>query len=330
MFGIGLTFITTVLLAYIVWRICSVRKLRQVATKKTIVYSGLVVWVTLLSGRFLGHGSSSAWATSAEFLGITITGVLLLIFICLFPVDLATCFGWFFPRWAPRLRGWAIIGGCVLSVVATIQGVRPPAVSHYEVKLHNLPMTLDGTTLVALSDLHLGSTLGPKWLESRVAQVQAMKPDIIFFLGDTFEGHGENIEAFMPVLQKFSAPLGVWSINGNHENHGKKRYFNSSFTGAKIVTLQDESIQVTPGLLLAGRNVIHSRNEAQVPPPWNPPRDHPPGSLILLSHVPEDSQNAATTGVRPHAVRTHSWGPAMAFQSPCSDCISQTTRALRG
>jgi predicted MPP superfamily phosphohydrolase len=132
---------------------------------------------------------------------------------------------------------------------------------------------------------------------SRVSQVNDMKPDMIFLLGDICEGHGENIEAFMPALQKFSAPLGIWSVNGNHENHGKKRDLNSSFTRAKIVTLQDECIEVTPGLLLAGRNTIHNRNEAQANQPWNPPQDHPAGSLILLSHVPENYQDATVAGV---------------------------------
>ncbi|MBU1565816.1 MAG: metallophosphoesterase [Proteobacteria bacterium] len=298
MFGIGLTLITTFLLAYVVWRLCSVSKLLRVASKKAIIYCGLIIWIILLWGRLLGHGSSLPGAATAEFLGITITGVLFLIFICLFPVDLITGFGWFFPHFAPRLRGWAMIAGCLLSVVATIQGVRPPVISHHEVKLPNLPRRLNGTTLVVLSDLHLGSTLGPKWLESRVAQVQALKPDIIFLLGDTFEGHGENIEAFVPALQKLAAPYGVWSVNGNHENHGQKKDFASSLKSAKIITLQDELIKLAPGLILAGRDVIHNRNKIQGSLPWNPPpEDLPPGSLILLSHIPEDFQTAAESGV---------------------------------
>ncbi|MBA3007786.1 MAG: metallophosphoesterase [Proteobacteria bacterium] len=297
MFGIGLTFISTLLLVYILWRISTIQTLREVASKKTVFYSGVVIWIILVSGRLFGHGSGSQWASTVEFVGITITAVLFLIFTCLFPIDLATGFGRFFPRLAPRLRGWAVIGGCVLSLVATIQGIRPPVVSHHEVKLKNLPKVLDGTTLVALSDLHLGSTLGPRWLETRVAQVQELEPDIILLLGDIFEGHGENTEAFLPAFRKFSAPHGIWSVDGNHANHGKTGDSGSSLKGAHILTLQNELRQPIPGLLLAGRSVPRSHDEAPTTRPWNPPEDRPPGGLILLSHIPEDSQKAADTGV---------------------------------
>ncbi|MDO8946620.1 MAG: metallophosphoesterase [Desulfocapsaceae bacterium] len=297
MFGIGLTFISTLLLVYIVWRISTIQKVSEVASKKTIFYCGFVIWIILVSGRLFGHGSGSLWASTVEFVGITITAVLFLIFTCLFPIDLATGFGRFFPRLAPRLRGWAVIGGCVLSLVATIQGIRPPVVSYHEVKLKNLPKALDGTTLVALSDLHLGSTLGPGWLETRVAQVQALEPDMILLLGDIFEGHGENTEAFLPAFRKFSAPHCTWSVDGNHAIHGKTGDSGSSLKGTHILTLQNELIQPIPGLLLAGRSVPRSHDEAPTTRPWNPPEERPPGGLILLSHIPEDSQKAADTGV---------------------------------
>ena len=143
------------------------------------IYCGILIWLFLAVGRFLGHGGGPAWASTADFIGISLTGVLFLLFVCLFPVDLVTGFGCFFPHIAPRLRGWALLCGCVLGIVATIQGIRPPIVTSYDVQMNNLPKHLDGTTLVALSDLHLGSVLGPRWLESRIQQVQALEPDMV-------------------------------------------------------------------------------------------------------------------------------------------------------
>jgi len=101
MFGIGLTLISTLLLVYIVWRISSIQKLAEVTSKKTILYIGIGIWIILVSGRLFGHGSGSIWASTIEFVGITITAVLFLIFTCLFPIDLVTGFGRFFPRLAP-------------------------------------------------------------------------------------------------------------------------------------------------------------------------------------------------------------------------------------
>ena len=222
MFGFGLTIISTLLLVYIVWRMSSIPWLSKIVPKKIFLYGGILAWIVMAGGRSFGHDGRAPLASVADFVGISLTGILFLVFICLFPVDLVTGFGRYFSSIAPRLRGWAILGGCVLSIVATIQGVRPPVVKNYEVPLENLPKALDGTTLVALSDLHLGFVLGPSWLESRVAQVQSLKPDIIVLLGDIFEGHGENTEAFVPVFRELSAPFGVWAVDGNHEKHGKR------------------------------------------------------------------------------------------------------------
>ncbi len=160
MFGFALTIVSTSLLVYIIWRMSSLPGLGETVSTMMFIYGGIIIWLFIAVGRFLGHGGSPAWASTADFIGITLTGILFLLFVCLFPVDLLTGFGCFFPHIAPRLRGWALLGGCVLTIVATIQGIRPPIVTSYEVQLNELPRDLDGTTLVALSDLHLGSILG--------------------------------------------------------------------------------------------------------------------------------------------------------------------------
>jgi predicted MPP superfamily phosphohydrolase len=53
-----------------------------------------------------------------------------------------------------------------------------------------LPKAMDGKVLVALSDMHLGSQLGDRWLAARIARVKVQRPDLVVLLGDIFEGHG--------------------------------------------------------------------------------------------------------------------------------------------
>ena len=147
-------------------------------------------------------------------LGMTWMAVLFLTFVPLLATDLVTLFGLLLPRLAPSLRGWAVVAGGALSVTAIIQGVRPPIVQDYEVGLRGLPKEMDGTVLVVLSDLHLGSQLGERWLSARVAQVEAQRPDLVLFLGDIFEGHGPPQEELFLTLRRLSAPLGVWAVPG--------------------------------------------------------------------------------------------------------------------
>jgi len=50
--------------------------------------------------------------------------------------------------------------------------------------------------------------------------VQAEQPDLVILLGDIFEGHGQPLDEMLPIMRRLSAPLGVWAVNANHENHG--------------------------------------------------------------------------------------------------------------
>ena len=296
MYGIYLTLASALLLAYVLWRVSSVPWLRRIP-RRAFLSGGLLLGLVLFSGRLLGHDASGSWAALLEFMSMTLVGVLFMIFTCLFPVDLLLGFGWFFPRRAAPIRAWAILTGCLLALLALFQGLRPPVVVRYEVSLPGMPQALDGTKLTAISDLHLGAMIGPDWLQARVAQVQALKPDMILVLGDIFEGHGTSTAAFIPALRSLSAPLGVWTVDGNHESHGGLPGAAAAPDVNPLRTLRNELVQPAPGLFLAGRRSLSMHGPAQIVPAWNPDENHLPGGMILLAHVPLAAESAARAGV---------------------------------
>jgi predicted MPP superfamily phosphohydrolase len=296
MYGIYLTLASALLLTYVLWRVSSVPWLRRIP-RRVFLSGGFLLGLVLFSGRFLGHDASGSLAALLEFMSMTLVGVLFLIFTCLFPVDLILGFGRFFPRRAAPIRAWAILAGCLLALLALFQGLRPPVIVRYEVSLPGLPQALDGTRLVAISDLHLGALIGPGWLRARVAQVQALKPDMIFVLGDIFEGHGTSTAAFIPLLRSLSAPLGVWAVDGNHESHGGLPAAAATPTQNPLRTLRDELVQPAAGLFLAGRRSLSMHGRERTVAEWNPGRNHPPGGMILLAHVPVATKPAARAGV---------------------------------
>jgi predicted MPP superfamily phosphohydrolase len=289
MYGIYMTLASAMLLAYVLWRASSISRLRKIPGRAFLL-SGLLLALVLFVGRWLGHDASGPLATLLEFLSMTLVGSLFLVFVCLFPVDLLLGFGLFLRRRAPAIRGWAMFAGCLLALLALIQGLRPPRVVRCEVSLRGLPRALDGIKLAAISDLHLGALIGPGWLRARVAQLQALKPDMILLLGDIFEGHGASIEEYLPALRRLSARLGVWAVDGNHESHGDPA---AAAGGAPpLRTLRDELVQPAPGLFLAGRRSRHGTR-----PVWNPDRSHAPGGMVLMAHVPVAAESAARAGV---------------------------------
>jgi predicted MPP superfamily phosphohydrolase len=245
----------------------------------------------------MGPGGTGVFARTLEFLGMNWMGFLFLTFIPLLVLDLATLFGFLMPRLSPSLRGWAFLVGVALSVIALFQGLRPPIIQNYEVAVPGLPKAMDGTVLVALSDMHLGSQLGDRWLAARIAQVKAQRPDLVLLLGDIFEGHGPPEDRLILTLKQLSAPLGIWAVPGNHEFHGGGDMRLMEKAGFELLRNRWENLR--PGLVLAGVDDLTARHRrGQIGDPISRAlAGRPPGATILLSHTPWQAERAARAGV---------------------------------
>ena len=68
------------------------------------------------------------------------------------------------------------------------------------------PPERDGTVLVELSDLHLGTLIGEAWMARLVDRVDAMKPDLIVVDGDLIDGNVARVEPMVPVLRRLRRP----------------------------------------------------------------------------------------------------------------------------
>ena len=297
MFGTILISACTLMHLYVFWRAASVPFVVRLVPRWALIGAAVILWAIFFLGRVVGHGGTGFLAGTLEFLGMTWMAVLFLTFISLLAIDLVTLFGWLLPRFSPSLRGAALLAGMVLSSIALYQGLRPPVISKYEVVVPGLPQALDGTVLVALSDLHLGSQLGQRWLDSRVAQVAAQRPDLVVLLGDIFEGHGQPEKKLVLTLKKLTAPLGVWAVPGNHEFHGGSEM--ALFKDADFKLLRNVWTEVRPGLILAGVDDLTARrrNGQGGDPIMQALNSHPPGATILLSHTPWEAEKAAENGV---------------------------------
>jgi predicted MPP superfamily phosphohydrolase len=297
MFGTILISICTFMHVYVFWRAASVPFVDQHISKKVLIGAAVILWALFYLGRVVGHGGTGILAVALEFMGMTWMAVLFLTFVLLVTIDLITLFGFLMPKVSPSLRGWALLAGVILSGIALFQGLRPPVIETYEVSLPGLPKTLDGTVLVALSDMHLGSQLGEKWLAARVAQVNEQKPDIVVLLGDIFEGHGPADDQLISIFKKLNAPMGVWAVPGNHEFHGGGNM--SLFHAANFKLLRNSWTEIKPGLVLAGLDdltAVH-RNGLSGDPVTETLMEHPAGAIILLSHTPWETEKAAKAGV---------------------------------
>jgi len=299
LFGAVLIAIITLLHLYVFFRISSVPFIKRRISPKVFVGLAMVLWTIFAAGRYFGHGRSGIPAQVLEWSGMTWMAVVFLCFVSLLAVDLVTGFGMFMKRRAPALRGWALIAGLLLSCIALIQGIQQPVVRQYDVVMPGLPDALNGTIVVAVSDMHLGQLVGKKWLEKRISQIIKLKPDLVLLLGDIFEGHGAPADELLILFNELSVPMGVWAVSGNHEFHGRHGARISSIKKAGFQVLRNTWTELAPGLVLAGVDdmTVLRRSGQDVGAMKKALQDIPPGATILLSHTPWLSEKAADAGV---------------------------------
>jgi predicted MPP superfamily phosphohydrolase len=298
-FGYILISVFTLLHIYVFGRAASVPFLKRFIHRNLIIGFGVALWVLFFFAILFRHGGSGTLAMVLELFGMNWMAILFLLCVPLLAVDLVTGFGFLLSHFAPSLRGWALMIGVALSVIGFIQGFRPPVMQSYEVRLPGISQEMDGTVIVAMSDLHLGSLLGEKWLAERIAQVQGEQPDLIVMLGDLFEGHGPPENSLIQVFRRLFAPLGVWAVSGNHEFHGGGIENMTLIDESGIQLLRDRWVEIRPGFVLAGVDDLTSnrRSGSEVDHVSKALADRPSGTTVFLSHTPWQSEKVARAGV---------------------------------
>ncbi len=98
-----------------------------------------------------------------------------------------------------------------------ISGAHDYRIKRVTVKLKNLPKSFDGIRIGQISDIHSGSFWNKTAVKGGVEMMMREKPDVIFFTGDLVNNESSEVKEYVPVFEKLKAPLGVFSITGNHD-----------------------------------------------------------------------------------------------------------------
>ena len=80
-----------------------------------------------------------------------------------------------------------------------------------------LPGAFQGLRIVQLSDIHAGSFDDPVAVKRGIEKVMALSPDLIFFTGDLVNNVASEMEGYETLFAQLKAPLGVYSVLGNHD-----------------------------------------------------------------------------------------------------------------
>jgi len=88
-----------------------------------------------------------------------------------------------------------------------------------KVKLNfpNLPVGFKGIKVVQISDVHSGSFNDKAAVARGVDKILKLEPDLILFTGDLVNDRATEMDDYKDLFRTLTAPLGVYSVLGNHD-----------------------------------------------------------------------------------------------------------------
>jgi uncharacterized protein len=166
-------------------------------------------------------------------------------------------------------------------------------IRHETLQINNWPTQLSNLKIAVLSDLHVGSAfIDDRKVTTIVERTNQLQPDLIVILGDYIAGNGRGShrvepEVFAPMLKGLHAPLGVYSVLGNHDWWYDGNKVRRALEANGIKVLENEVLQIQArgtSLWLVGFADLWTRGQRVNQTIANVPEGQP---VIALTHNPD-------------------------------------------
>lgn len=302
----------------------------------------IVLALGVVASMILGRGHSQLRKAFA-WPGYVWLGVMFLFFVALAGADVLRLLGALGRRAlgaAPppperRLFLSRAIAASVTALVAPVSAVavraarRSPPVHPLTIRLDRLPGELHGFSIVQLTDLHVGPTIGRAFIEDVVARTNALRPDLVAITGDLVDGSVRDLAEAVAPLAQLRAPHGVFFVTGNHEYFSGAQAWVNELTRIGIRVLQNERVTIGNGAAsfdLAGvddPSAVHYGGLSSREAVARALSDRDAArELVLLAHQPRSALDAEAFGVglqlsgHTHGGQLWPFGFLVALQQP--------------
>ena len=277
----------------------------------------VVVLFVLVPVSFFLRRSEASWTVPITWVASVWLGLLLLLFFTLAFGDFARGVYSLVSRFVeaepadPARRtaiarilaiGVAVVAGS-LSALAVRSGLARVALREVEVRLKRLPRAANGMTIVQLTDIHVGPTIGRDFIEQIVERTNAAEADVIAITGDLVDGSVAELREHVAPLAKLRARYGVYFVTGNHEYYSGVDAWCAELERIGIRVLRNERVTIGDGdasFDLAGID-DHSASGFGGDHGADLPRAvagrDPSRELVLLAHQPRAVFEAVRHGV---------------------------------
>ena len=212
------------------------------------------------------------------------------------------------------------VATALLTLIGFVNARRVAHVRNVDVPIASLPPALHGFTIAQITDVHVGPTIGRDYVESVVAEVNALAPAIVAVTGDLVDGSVEALAQHTEPLARLVARHGVYFVTGNHEYYSGADAWIAELRRLGVTVLLNEHVVLAhDGALVVVAGVTdHSAHHFDPSHRSDPARAmsgapsrrpeapaRPPAAFGLRGRIRR---------IRPAALRSHARGPVPAVE----------------
>ena len=140
-----------------------------------------------------------------------------------------------------------------------IGGIKRPELNKVDVYIKDLGF--EELTIVQLSDVHIGNTIGKAFLQECVERINALKPDIVVITGDLVDRKIDDAKDELQPLKELRSTFGTYFVLGNHEYYHGAEEIANYMPEVGVTPLLNDSVIISDGthsINLVGLNDIQS------------------------------------------------------------------------
>jgi len=225
---------------------------------RALSYALIFLFVAIPASLFLRRSGLGGAASGLVWLAMIWLGLLLFLTLALGVADLARGVWQLSRAWsdsapllperrqavARLLAGAAALVAGSLGLWSLRSGLGRVSIKRVEVSLARLPPALSGTRIVQLSDVHVGPTIHRGFIETIVAQCNALQPDLVVITGDLVDGSVEELREHVAPLADLRAKYGVFFVTGNHEYYSGAVAWCGELERLGVRVLRNERVSI--------------------------------------------------------------------------------------